>query len=92
MLLGQQLYETLENGVSRYPRLDGRFPQVSGIRFQFNPYKKSGERINANTVLVNGRPLDHSKVRLYVLLLVCVQCYCWCVYNAIVGVCTAFLC
>ena len=59
---GQRLLETLENGVSRYPRLDGRFPQVSGIRFQFDPYKKSGERVDMNTLTINGRPLQIDKV------------------------------
>lgn len=62
LISGQRLLETLENGVSRYPRLDGRFPQVSGIRFQFDPYKKSGERVDINTLTINGRPLQIDKV------------------------------
>lgn len=61
--VGHSLIEALENGVSRYPRLDGRFPQVSGIRFQFDPYKKSGERVDADNVMINGRPLEYDKVR-----------------------------
>ena len=30
---GQQLLEALENGVSKYPSLEGRFPQVSEALF-----------------------------------------------------------
>ena len=29
-LTGTQLLSALENGVSQYPKLEGRFPQVSG--------------------------------------------------------------
>jgi 5'-nucleotidase len=33
---GWQLRVALENGVSQYPRLEGRFPQVSGVSFTFD--------------------------------------------------------
>jgi hypothetical protein len=33
-LTGQQLLEALENGVSQYPKLEGRFPCVSGVKFE----------------------------------------------------------
>ncbi|KAJ2903056.1 flagellar associated protein [Zalerion maritima] len=42
---GKQLWEALENGVSLYPALEGRFPQVSNIWFIFDPTKPVGERI-----------------------------------------------
>lgn len=32
---GEQVHRALENGVSQYPKLEGRFPQVSGLRFSF---------------------------------------------------------
>ena len=32
-LSGNQLHEALENGVSQYPKLEGRFPCVSGCDF-----------------------------------------------------------
>ena len=59
---GQQLIQALENGVSQYPKLEGRFPQVSGIHFSFDPSKPSGSRVCPDSVLVNGRPveLNHS--------------------------------
>ena len=41
---GQQLWKALENGVSKWPG-DGRFPQVSGFRFTFNPDLRVGSRI-----------------------------------------------
>eukprot|EP01100_Stratorugosa_tubuloviscum_P007224 TRINITY_DN3022_c2_g1_i1.p1 TRINITY_DN3022_c2_g1~~TRINITY_DN3022_c2_g1_i1.p1 ORF type:complete len:527 (-),score=253.97 TRINITY_DN3022_c2_g1_i1:76-1656(-) len=42
---GQQILESLENGVSQYPKTEGRFLQVSGIRFAFDPSKQAGNRI-----------------------------------------------
>jgi len=41
---GKQLWQALENGVSKWPT-DGRFPQVSGLRFTFDPSKPVGSRI-----------------------------------------------
>jgi len=34
-----QLYAALENGVGRVPALDGRFPQVAGLRMAFEPQR-----------------------------------------------------
>lgn len=42
---GKAILEALENGVSSYPSLEGRFPQVSNIRFQVNYSLKPGSRI-----------------------------------------------
>ena len=42
---GKAVREALENGVSLVPALEGRFPQVGGISFEFDPNKKTGERI-----------------------------------------------
>ena len=36
LMTGDQLKTALENGVSQYPRLEGRFPQVSGVEFSFD--------------------------------------------------------
>ncbi|KAK0642155.1 Metallo-dependent phosphatase-like protein [Cercophora newfieldiana] len=60
---GEALKDALENGVSLYPALEGRFPQVSGIEFTFDPSQKPGARIT--DVSVAGSPLDTS--RTYVL-------------------------
>ena len=42
----------LENGVSKYPKLEGRFPQVSGISFEFDGAKPAGERVDRHSVKV----------------------------------------
>jgi len=58
-ITGQQLKEALEVAVGRYPAQDGRFVQISGFKFGFNPDKPTGSRVE--WVLVNGEPLDHEK-------------------------------
>lgn len=55
-LKGQQLLEALQNGVSKHPALDGRFPQVSNITFTFDPSRNSRDRIVG--VQAGGAPLD----------------------------------
>ncbi len=49
---GTQLVEALENGVSQYPKLEGRFQQVAGLRFAFDPSKQPGSRIDPKFVKV----------------------------------------
>lgn len=49
---GKVLLEALENSVSAYPKLEGRFPQVSGITFAFDPAKPAFQRIDGRLVLV----------------------------------------
>ena len=50
--LGKQIHEAIENGVSQYPKLDGRFLQVSGLAFAFDPSKKPGNRINPDSIRI----------------------------------------
>ncbi len=45
-LSGQQLLETIENGVKSVPKLDGRFLHVSGLRYVFDPARPPGQRIS----------------------------------------------
>lgn len=61
-LSGQQVYEALENGVSQYPKLEGRFPQVAGIHFGFDPDCPPGERILIDQVKIQGEKLDPQRV------------------------------
>ncbi|KAM9254036.1 snake venom 5'-nucleotidase-like [Dugong dugon] len=61
---GAQLLEALENGVYKYPALDGRFPQVAGIEFGFDPDAEPGHRIIRDTVKVQGQYLRKKKVYL----------------------------
>lgn len=60
-LTGAQLLRALENGVSQYPKHEGRFPQVSGVSFTFDPTQPSGHRITDN-VFVDGASLVDDKV------------------------------
>lgn len=53
---GQNLVDALENGVSLLPALEGRFPQVSNITFEYSASAPPGSRIN--WVKVDGQPVD----------------------------------
>ena len=55
------MYKALENGVSQYPKLEGRFPQVAGMNFQFDPSKPSGQRINPLLVKIQDEYLDFNQ-------------------------------
>lgn len=63
-LTGQQIIEALENGVSQVSALAGRFPQVSGLRFTWDPKAEPGNRIISVEVKnPDGtyQPIDTSK-------------------------------
>jgi 2',3'-cyclic-nucleotide 2'-phosphodiesterase (5'-nucleotidase family) len=50
-----ELVEVLEYGVSGLPEVEGRFPQVSGVKFSFDPALPVGERVqNASIFDQNG--------------------------------------
>lgn len=53
---GAQLRTALENGVGYIEEGAGRFPQVSGIAFDYDAKAKRGERVGL--VTVGGKPLD----------------------------------
>lgn len=54
---GTQILEILENGVFMYPKLEGRFPQVAGISFAFDPRKTPGERVDPYFVRIGDEYL-----------------------------------
>ncbi|MFA4135072.1 MULTISPECIES: bifunctional UDP-sugar hydrolase/5'-nucleotidase [unclassified Brevibacillus] len=56
---GEELKQALENGVSKVEEGAGRFPQVSGMSFTYNPTKPAGERVVE--VKVGDKPLDLTK-------------------------------
>lgn len=58
-ITGQQLKNVLEISVGRYPAQDGRFLQISGFSFGFNPNKPTGERVE--WVKIGDEPLDLEK-------------------------------
>lgn len=58
---GEQLLQALENSVSQYPLHEGRFCQIAGMQFAFDPLKPSGERIDPRLVQVQDEDLDLKK-------------------------------
>ncbi|CAE7393767.1 unnamed protein product [Symbiodinium necroappetens] len=60
-LSGAQVLEALENSVSQYPRLEGRFAQVSGVSFQFDAAKPPNQRIVEGSVRIGPDLLDLEK-------------------------------
>ncbi|MCR8643207.1 5'-nucleotidase C-terminal domain-containing protein [Paenibacillus sp. N1-5-1-14] len=56
---GSDLKAALENGVSQVETGGGRFPQISGMSFSYNPTKAVGSRVI--DVKVGGKDLDLSK-------------------------------
>jgi len=61
-LKGQHIWDALENGFSKLPALDGRFPQVGGIRVQFDPARPPGSRVVSVVVAKSKEPLGMDKV------------------------------
>ncbi len=61
---GEQLLTAIENGVSQVEDVAGRFPQVSGMRYTFDPSKPAnGGRVTSIEIDENGswKPLDLNK-------------------------------
>jgi 2',3'-cyclic-nucleotide 2'-phosphodiesterase (5'-nucleotidase family) len=55
-MAGADILAALEHGVSQVAEKAGRFPQVSGIRFVYDPHQPAGSRVQAATI--NGAPID----------------------------------
>lgn len=51
-ITGRLLLDALENSVSQWPSKDGRFSQVSGIKFRFNGDLPPGQRIVPGSVYI----------------------------------------
>ncbi|CAH8590502.1 unnamed protein product [Heterobilharzia americana] len=60
-ITGQQLLEALENSVSEYPKCEGRFPLIGGMRFAFDPSKPSGTRVVNESVSVQNEPINMNR-------------------------------
>ncbi|WP_114859694.1 bifunctional metallophosphatase/5'-nucleotidase [Azospirillum brasilense] len=58
-LSGADLLAALEHGVSKVEDKAGRFPQVSGLSFTYDPKLPSGTRVTG--VTVGGQPLDPAR-------------------------------
>lgn len=46
-----------------YPKLEGRFPQVSGIEFAFDPSKPIGHRVDPKFIKIQNEYLDYHRVK-----------------------------
>ncbi|CUH27099.1 Trifunctional nucleotide phosphoesterase protein YfkN precursor [Jannaschia seosinensis] len=53
---GETVVAALENGVSQVEEGAGRFPQVAGLTFAFDPSAEPGNRVS--DVMVGGEPID----------------------------------
>jgi 5'-nucleotidase len=56
---GKAIREALENGVSSYPALEGRFPQVSNISFEVDYSKTPHSRVQ--NVMIGEEPVDETR-------------------------------
>ncbi len=57
---GQTIVDALENGVSQYEEVKGRFPQVAGLKFTFDVSQPVGSRIS-DVMVADGmgwKPID----------------------------------
>jgi 5'-nucleotidase/UDP-sugar diphosphatase len=57
---GSDLREAIENGLSRLPAIAGRFPQVSGMRVEYDPQRPPGSRVVS--MEIGGAPLDPNRL------------------------------
>lgn len=57
LISGETVLQILENGVSKYPELEGRFPQVAGVRFAFDPEAPPGKRVDPLLVRIGDEYL-----------------------------------
>ena len=62
---GATLLAALENGVSQVEEGAGRFPQVAGLTYAFDPAGTVGKRVSDVRVLHSGRAVPLDPVKLY---------------------------
>jgi 5'-nucleotidase len=57
---GATVVEALENGVSQVEEGAGRFPQVAGLTYAFDPKAEAGSRVS--DIMVGGAPIEMDKI------------------------------
>ncbi len=60
-ITGKKLHELLENCLSKYEETGGRFPQVSGLFFTYDPSRPPKERIEKSHVKIQNKKLEMEK-------------------------------
>ena len=63
---GAQIWSAMENGVSQYEAVAGRFPQISGFKFTFDVSKKAGSRV-VSVTLNDGTAVPNDASKSYTL-------------------------
>jgi len=55
--------DILECGISMWPKMDGRWPLTSGMKFKFDPEREVGQRILPESFLIadTDEPVDLDK-------------------------------
>jgi 2',3'-cyclic-nucleotide 2'-phosphodiesterase (5'-nucleotidase family) len=63
-ITGEQLLAALENGVGKVEAVEGRFPQVAGLKFSWDPGSPPGSRVKSVDIKTSSgyMPLDKSTV------------------------------
>ncbi len=59
-LPGSQILAAIENGVSQVEKGSGRFPQVSGMSYVYDPSAEPGARVQS--IMIGDAPLDPNKI------------------------------
>jgi 5'-nucleotidase len=63
-----QLELVLNNGVSQWPALEGRFPCVAGVTFDYDQNGPSGSRVVKDSIRVRGKTLaEHGEGAMFTL-------------------------
>jgi len=59
---GEDLIRAFENGVSRYPSLEGRWPCIAGASFVFDPTVGPLKRVVRESVKIGGFDVVNDKL------------------------------
>lgn len=58
---GEQIFQALENGVSKVPALEGRFIHPSNLTFAYDSTKPEGHRVERESVKIGENKIDFTK-------------------------------
>ncbi len=71
---GSQIIQALENSVSQYPKLEGRFAQIAGCSYAFDPTAPTGSRIDPTLVKIQGEYIEMDRVGTFIVLINIIVC------------------